>query len=63
MNSDQMRELAKQYRAKAEAVSNIRAKATLTETAEIWEKLAERHDTLGSLSLVWPDGQTKDKSS
>jgi hypothetical protein len=61
MNSDEMGQLAKQYRAKAEAVSDARAKATLTETAEIWETLAERHDTMGPISLIWPDRQTKDK--
>ncbi len=61
MNSDEMRELAKQYRAKAEAVSDARAKATLTETAEIWETLAERHDTVGPLSLIWLDRETKEK--
>jgi hypothetical protein len=35
MTSDEMRELAKQYKAKAEAARDAPAKATLTEAAEI----------------------------
>jgi hypothetical protein len=61
MTSEEMHELAKQYRAKAEAVSDIQAKATLTEVAEIWEKLAERHDSMGPLSLTRPNRETKEK--
>ena len=61
MTSEQMRELAAQYKAKAEAVFDTQAKATLTEVAEIWEKLAERHDRLGPQKLGWLDRQTEDK--
>jgi hypothetical protein len=61
MNADEMRELAKQYKAKAEAVSDAQAKATLTEAAEIWEKLADKRGTLGPLLFGWLDRQTEDK--
>ena len=61
MNNDQMRELARQYRAKAEAANNPQARATLTETAEIWETLAGHYDNLGFWGRSALDRQTSKK--
>jgi hypothetical protein len=62
MNSDEMRERARQCRAKAKAKHHldIHSRVLLITAAHIWETLAERHDNLGPL-VRWPDKAANDK--
>jgi hypothetical protein len=59
MDSDEMRERARQCRAKSETAADFQSKAALVETAETWEKLATQYDDLGPLGQGWLDQHTK----
>ena len=62
MNSEEMRERARQCRtkAKAENLLDIQSRAVLIVAAHIWEALAEQNDKLGELD-TWPDNATNDE--
>jgi hypothetical protein len=62
MNSDEMRERARQCRAKAKAETmlDIHSRAMLIVAAHIWEALAEQNDKLVPLD-PWPDKAANDK--
>jgi hypothetical protein len=55
MDSNDMRERARQLRAKAQTGLDTHSKALLIEAARIWETLADRHEKLGPLLDPWPE--------
>ena len=62
VNSDEMRERARQCRtkAKAENLLDVQSRAMLIVAAHIWEALAEQNDILATLD-PYPDNGTNDK--
>jgi hypothetical protein len=61
MNSEHMRDRATRCRADAQTIGKPGTTALLIEMAEMWERLAERYDTLSPPDRDWLDHWTKEK--